>query len=100
MAGHAVGPWKDDPLPGVIVIYSPETETLGIQAGAPARIHESETVAHGMVAHYDKHGSLVAIDMESAELLLKPFLDAVLQKEKEKTIHGPGRRRPPAAPGV
>ena len=73
------------PLPEVVVLYSPETDTLGIQAGTPVQIKESETIASWMVAHYDADGSLVAIDLESAELVFKPFLDAVLRKEKEKS---------------
>ena len=87
MEQRAVSPWgPPEPLPEVVALYTPEIEYLSIEVGpnAVSRIHESETVAHGMVAHYDKDGSLVAIDIESAELLLKPLLDAILQKEKEK----------------
>jgi hypothetical protein len=46
-------------------------------------VEEGEQVANGLTAYYDKEGSLVAIDLDSAELLLKPFLDAVLSKEDE-----------------
>ena len=38
----------------------------------------------GMSAHYDANRSLVALDLDSADLALKPFLDAVLKKEQEK----------------
>lgn len=85
---RAVNPWWPlEALPEVIVLYTPEIEYLSIEVGTDAlsRIHESESVAHGMVAHYDADGSLAAIDLESAELLLKPLLDAVLRREKEKT---------------
>ena len=89
MEERAVSPWgQPEPLPEVIVLYTPEIEYLSIEVGANAvsRIHESETVANGMVAHYDTEGSLVAVDfLDSAELVFKPFLDAVLRKEKEKS---------------
>ena len=84
MEKRAVSPWgPPESLPEVIVLYTPEIEYLSIKVGdnAVSRIHESESVAHGMVAHYDAEGSLVAIDLESAELLLKPLLDAVLRRE-------------------
>ena len=73
-----------DTLPDVVVFYTPETQNLRIQAGDPVYIHRSETVAKGMVAHYDAGNSLVALDLEAASETLRPFLDAVLKKEQEK----------------
>jgi uncharacterized protein YuzE len=73
-----------EPLPGVVVVYTPETRTLSIQAGPSVRVKDGEEVAKDLTAFYDSEGSLVAIDLESAELLLKPFLDAVLSREKEE----------------
>ena len=72
-------------LPEVMVFYTPGTQSLRIQAGDPVHIHRSETIANGMVAHYDDNLSLVALDLEGADEALKPFLDAVLKKEQEKT---------------
>ncbi len=72
-------------IPDVVVFYTPETQDLRIQAGNPVYIHKSETVANGMSAHYDAGNSLVALDLEAASETLKPFLDAVLKKEQEKT---------------
>ena len=68
----------------VVVFYTPETQALRIQAGDPVSVHQSEAVARGMTAHYDADGSLVAVDLQDAEALLKPFLDAVRSREKEK----------------
>ena len=73
-----------EPLPEVEVYYTPETQTLSIQNGL--RVKDGEEIARGLTAFYDAEGSLVAIDLESAELLLKPFLDAVRRKEKENSV--------------
>ena len=70
-----------DPLPEVEVYYTPETQTLSIQNGL--RVKDGEEMARGLTAFYDAEGSLVAIDLESAELLLKPFLDAVMSKRPD-----------------
>ena len=72
------------PLEDVVVFYTPETQTLRIQAGDPVSVHQGEAVARGMTAHYNAEGSLVAVDLEPAELLLKPFLDAVRNRQQEK----------------
>ena len=71
-------------LPEVVVSYSPDIRRLSIQAGSPVKVEDGEEVAQGLTALYDKEGSLVAIDLDAAELLLKPFLDAVLRREKEQ----------------
>lgn len=73
-----------EPLPEVEVFYTPETQTLSIQNGL--RVKDGEEIARGLTAFYDAEGSLVAIDLEAAELLLKPFLDAVRRKEKENLV--------------
>ena len=77
------------PLPVIVLLYTPETDSLSIQAGSPDRIHESETVANGMVAHYDVDNTLVRLDLDDAQLVLKPILDAVLRKRATgKKIRG------------
>ena len=80
-----IGSMKD-----VVVFYAPETQALRIQAGDPVSVHQSEAVARGMTAHYNADGSLVAVDVQPAELLLKPFLDAVRSRENEKAARQPG----------
>ena len=84
MAERVVGRRKSSALPEVVVFYSPDIRRLSIQAGSPVKVEEGEEVARGLTALYDKEGNLVAIDLDAAELLLKPFLDAVLHKEKEQ----------------
>ena len=78
------GPNSGDPVEDVFVFYTPETQKLRIQANDPVIIHTSQPAAQGMTAHYNENGSLVALDLENAQLLLKPFLDAALNREKEK----------------
>lgn len=68
------------PLPVIVLLYAPETDSLSLQAGSPDRIHESEAVANGMVAHYDFDNTLVKLDLDDAQLVLKPILDVVLRK--------------------
>ena len=67
------------------MIYAPETRTLSIQNGQ--RVKDGEEIAKGVTAFYDAEGSLVAIDLESAELLLKPFLDALQPKRSVRWCH-------------
>ena len=78
------------PLEDVVVFYTPETQALRIQAGDPVSVHQSEAVARGMTAHYNAEGSLVAVDLEPAELLLKPFLDAVRSRQQAKAAEARG----------
>ena len=82
MGERTVNDRKLEPLPDVVVSYWPEENRLSIQSGRPVWVEEGEEVANGLTVFYDKEGSLVAIDLDSAELLLKPFLDAVLSKVK------------------
>lgn len=77
------------PLEDVVVFYTPETQALRIQAGDPVSVHRSEAVARGMTAHYNAEGTLVAVDLEPAELLLKPFLDAVRTRQQAKAARTP-----------
>ena len=72
------------PLEDVVVFYAPETQALRIQAGDPVSVHQSQAVARGMTVDYNANSSLVAVDLQPAEALLKPFLDAVQNREKEK----------------
>lgn len=74
-----------EPLPEAQVVYAPETRTLSIQNGQ--RVKDGEEIAKGVTAFYDADGSLAAIDLESAELLLKPFLDALQPKRSVRWCH-------------
>ena len=86
MEERAVNEGVHDPLPDVAMTYYPDTDMIIIQAGKPAvsPIHESESIANYMVAHCDDNRGLVALDLDSVDLALKPFVDAVLKKEQEK----------------
>ena len=88
MEERTVNKGVHDPLRDVGITYYPDTDMIIIQAGEPtvSPIHESESIANYMVAHYDKDDSLVALDVEGAEETLEPFLDAVLKKEQEKAV--------------
>ena len=67
-----------DPLPEVVVTYTPETQTLVIDTGKPSDV--GEEIANDLVVFYDAENNAVGFTMESAEILLKPFVDAVLAK--------------------
>ncbi len=69
-----------EPLPKATVVYSPENQTLYIENG---RVREgAEEMADGILVYYDKddEAAAVALCIERAELVLKPFVDAILTK--------------------
>lgn len=63
-----------------MVKYYPETETLYITNGKP--FGEGDNVAKDVVVFYDKENEreVVGLYIESAELVLKPFVDAIFAK--------------------
>lgn len=72
------------------VVHVAETQTLYIENG---RLREdAEEMADGVLVYYDKHdeASAVALCIEPADIVLKPFVDAVLVK------HGVKPERPTA----
>ena len=69
-----------EPLPKATVVYIPETQTLYIENG---RVREdAEEMADGVLVYYDKddEASAVALNIEQAEVVLKPCVDAILAK--------------------
>lgn len=69
-----------EPLSKPTVVYVPETETLYIENG---RVREdAEEMADGILVYYDRddEASAVALNIERAEQVLKPFVDAILAK--------------------
>ena len=71
------------PLPVVNVIYSPPSQVLFIENGQSSAV--GETIAGSLVVFYDKdaddtRGNVVAIRIDRAEWVLKPFVDAILTK--------------------
>ena len=80
---HPVKRVELSPLPVANVIYSPPYEVLFIDNGQPSAV--GETIAGGLVVFYDKDADdarchVVAIRIDWAEWVLKPFVDAILSK--------------------
>ena len=76
-------------LPKPTVVYVAETETLYIENG---RVREdAEEMADGVLVYYGKHdeASAVALCIEPAEIVLKPFVDAILAKYGVKPVQSP-----------
>ena len=83
MAHPAVNQTGLEPLAQARVIYSPETQVLIIENGQRSEV--AEEMAQDVVVFYDKDcdtaaSSAVAVRIDCAEHVLKPFIDAVLAK--------------------
>jgi hypothetical protein len=81
--GHPVKRTDSLPLPTANVIYSPPNEVLFIENGEPSVV--SDTIAEQVVAFYDRDADdartrVVAIRIDWAEWVLKPFVYAVLTR--------------------
>lgn len=78
-----------EPLPDLIVEYYPDTETLILDTGA--RWSEGTEIAHGLTVFYDADhaaepdNNAAGFRVESAALLLKPLVDAALDKDRQET---------------
>lgn len=73
--------WKSPPP--ARVEYNPERDSLFVDSGWAGVV--SQEMAENIIVHYDKDKpdercSAVAIRVESAERVLKPFVDAILAK--------------------
>ena len=75
-----------EPPPQVVVRYTPETETLIIDTGKPWG--DGEEIAKDLIAFYDQENNVVGFTIECAELLLKPFVDAVVDKQAKADGQG------------
>ena len=77
---RTVKPIELEPLPKATVVYSPENQTLYIENGR--RREDAEEMAEGILVYYDKddESTAVALCIERAERVLKPFVDAILAK--------------------
>ena len=87
--GNSVGLSKAgwETLPSADVKYSPETQTLYISNGQPARM--GQEIARWVIVFTDEDpeadnnvndASPVSIQIDAAETVLKPFVDAILAK--------------------
>ena len=71
-----------EPLPDILVEYYPDTETLVVETGGQRA--EGEDIARGLTVFYDHDNKVAGFTLESAELLLKPFVNAVAVRNKGK----------------
>ena len=81
--GHSVKVTELEPLPLANVVYSPEDQVLLIENGEPSVV--GEEMAKDVLVLYDKDDdnaptSAVAVRIDCAEYVLKPFVDAILVK--------------------
>ena len=76
-----------EPLPQARVVYNPEQDLLLIESGATSAV--GEEMAEGIIVHYNKDDEAVPADetvravailIDGAEYVLKPFVDAILAK--------------------
>lgn len=80
---HKVKHFELPPLPHANVLYEPEYQVLFIQNGRSSEV--SEEMAKGVLILYDKDvddepTSAVAIRIDRAETVLRPFVEAILAK--------------------
>ena len=87
MAEPTVNYQKFEPLEKAVISYL-ESDTLFIQTTKP--FIEGEEIAQGVTVFYDKdnENEVVGMMIDHAETLLKPFVDAIL--EKHGSSRGPG----------
>lgn len=64
-------------LPQARVTYTPSAQTLCLEIGARK---DGEEIADGVTIFYGENDAVVGIDIDRAEELLKPFIDAVLER--------------------
>ena len=64
-------------LPPARVTYTPAAQTLCLEMGARK---DGEEIADGVTVFYGENDAVVGIDIAMAEELLKPFIDAVLER--------------------
>ena len=77
---HRIGSERIEATPKATVVYVPDSQILYLENG---RIRESaEEMARQILVYYRKEdeNDAVAVRIDSAEVVLKPFVDAVLVK--------------------
>jgi len=82
-----------EPLPLATVVYTPESQILYLENGQVRE--EAAEMSRNVLVYYDKEqpGEAVAIRIDRAETVLKPFVDAILAKYGIKP-----EKEPPAPP--
>ena len=84
MEQHLVKQIELEPLPEVESEYFPDTRTLIVATDKPWG--EGEEIAKGLVVFYDKDNNVAGFTLECSELLLKPFVDAILAKQRGEPV--------------
>ena len=64
-------------LPPARVTYTPSAQILCLEMGARK---DGEEIADGVTVFYGENDAVVGIDIARAEELLKPFIDAELER--------------------
>lgn len=84
MAQPGIDRIKPASLPKPTVVYIPESQILYIENGQQR--DEAEEMARNTIIYYGKEdeSSAVAIRIDRAETVLKPFVDAILAKHGVK----------------
>ncbi len=78
--GHQMKSEQREPAPMATVVYVPESQILYFENG---QIRESaEEMARQILVYYDKEdeSEAVAVRIDGAEIVLKPFVDGILVK--------------------
>ena len=99
MAQPAVNQTDLEPLARARVLYNPETQVLIIENGQRSEI--AEEMAQDVVVFYDKDcdrepTSAVAVRIDCAEHVLRPFIDAVLSKHEMSSYAEAGNGSAPS----
>ena len=69
-----------EPLPELLAEYYPDTDTLVLETGVQRA--EGEEIAKGLVVFYDKENNVVGFTLECSEILLRPFVEAILAEQR------------------
>ena len=78
--GHGIRPAQKGPVPKATVVYVPESQVLYFENG---QIREAaEEMARLVLVYFGKEdeSQAVAVRIDSAEVVLKPLVDAILAK--------------------
>ena len=73
-----------EPLPDLVVEYYSDTSTLVLDNGG--KWSEGEEIARGLTVFYDSDNKVVGFTMEYTESWLKPFVDAILAKQRGEPV--------------
>lgn len=73
-----------EPAPAINVEYFPDTQTLVVDIGK--KWGEGEQIGKEFVVFYDHDNNVAGFTLDSAEAWLKPFVDAILAKQRGEPV--------------